>query len=239
MRKQQLYVDKPELQEKAEFDPEPLLMVMRFLAGGTLEGLDELVRRLRQRQLALNQKLFTRMTIEPGEETELERWRYALLGLMAQAPEAIRSRLSEAEQRANRAGGLFSRLTSPVANSWLMRPLQRRYARWAAQTEARVERWIEIGRIEEQMGRELARDVADDLVNELLSYLADKPEVLQLIQQQSLSLTGEVVGRLRQRTAAADDWMDRLSGAAKRRSGSEAPELPLTTPPPAETRPEE
>jgi hypothetical protein len=54
-------------------------------------------------------------------------------------------------------------------------------------------------------------------MDEFFAYLAQNPELRQVLEQQSVGLTNEAVGRLRQRSAEADRLIDRLAGAVLRR----------------------
>jgi hypothetical protein len=69
-------------------------------------------------------------------------------------------------------------------------------------------------------------------MTEVMTQLAQKPEVRELLQQQSMSLAGEVVGEVRQRTASTDALLERLARAILRRSPHEAVvELPASAAP--------
>jgi hypothetical protein len=195
--------DQPEL--------EKLLLLMRLGIGGAAEGVDELLRQLKVQQQKLDRASAAGITTLPERETELERLGYALIGLLFETPGFVAHGLTAVGQTVHQASAQVSRLTGPLFNSRLLRPLQGRYQTMVAQGQARLERLARSGRLEEQTSRRLARETATELVDELLAYLADKPEIRQLVRQQSAGLTQEVVGKLRQRTAAADE---RLAGLA-------------------------
>jgi hypothetical protein len=59
-------------------------------------------------------------------------------------------------------------------------------------------------------------------MDEVLDYLAEKPEIRQLVQQQGVGLVAELVEQVRERAAEADDLVDRMSGAILRRPQSES-----------------
>lgn len=84
--------------------------------------------------------------------------------------------------------------------------------------ETILESWIETGRREEQLSRSLVREQAfDDLVNEVLDYLAAKPEIRDLVQDQGVGMAEEVVGEFRSRSSDIDSLLARVADAILRR----------------------
>ncbi len=219
-----VYKNDPEATHKDQPDLDTLLVIMRLVVGGAMEGADELHRRLKQQ--ALNQSRAAAITVFPADETDLERLRYMLLGLLFETPGVIARSLSRVRQNTQRAADRASKLTQPLTNSWLLRPARRRYEKLVARREAFVDRLAEIGRLEEQTGRVLARDAVVETLDELLAFVAEKPEIRQIVQEQGLSLTSEVVQALRQRTAAADDLVDRVLRRGKPESPPEMVDIP-------------
>jgi hypothetical protein len=215
---------------------ENLLLLMRLVIGGTAEGVDELLQRLKEQQQKLEQTSAANTTVFPEDETGLEQLRYALIGLLFETPEFAANSLTAVGRTAHKASNLVSRVTGPLFNSRLMRPFQRRYETVVAQSETKLERLAGAGRLEEQTGRLLARETATEVVDELLAYLAHKPEVRQLVQQQAVGRTEELVDQLRQRTAATDERLARLAGGILGRSSS-SPSPPPVIDVPAEALP--
>jgi len=120
----------PKKQSESEFDTVQTLM--RLVIGGAAEGADEVMRRLKDRHEELSRTAETRVTISP-DETELDRLRYALIGLMVQTPEAMSNGFSAIEQASGKANRWVSKVMGPIANSRLMRPVQRRYDEMVSQ----------------------------------------------------------------------------------------------------------
>ncbi len=201
---------------------ENLKLLLRLVIGGGAEAVDELMRRVKERQTAIEQNSTGVMTIVSGDETDLDRLRYLLLGLLFEAPHRMVSRLSVARQRAWKAANLIDHLFSPFTNNVLMQGMRRRHEARVARIEALFERLIDVGRSEETAGRRLARDTAGAAMDEFFAYLAQNPELRQILQQQSVGLTDEVVDQLRDRAAAADTLVDRIAGAILRRPPSPA-----------------
>lgn len=221
-KKMSVYGSDPGSDDKGQPDLDSLLVLMRLLVGGTAEGVDELIRRLKERQAAVNQNRPGSMIIFPANDKGLNRLRYALIGLIFEAPDRIARRVSAAHQSTQKAARMIDRLFSPITFSPLLRPVRERHQARRAQVEARLERLIELGRVEEQQGRRLARETVSEVLDEIFAYLARNPELRQVLEQQSVGLTNEAVNRLRQRSAEADRLIDRLAGAVLRRPAGPA-----------------
>lgn len=195
---------------------EPLVAetFMRLMLGGAVIGKDQLAQRLKRWQTNADLR-GSQIYAEPPEESDEERLRYAVIGLLGQTPSAAGSLLSKLVNVTDSGYATLSELLSPVTNSRLARPFQDRYDRLAARGETIVERWVDAGRLTEQRSRALAEEAAvdgtDEAFDEVLGIMATKPEVRELITQQSIGMAGMFVGILRERGAAADrDWEKRI-----------------------------
>lgn len=200
---------------------EALQTGLRLLVGGVLAGADELNRRLKAAQAELKAETAAITTVDP-DETELDRLRYALIGALVQTPEVVHHGLSTANRLSRQAAGLVAKVTNPLTANWVMRPARRRYERFVAQGEARYQRLLDRGRAEEQSGRALVRRTTANGIDELLDYLAQKPEIRALVQQQSIGIADEMMGELRDRSAGADAIAERIARAILRRPQREA-----------------
>jgi hypothetical protein len=220
-------------QAEPESKPAALTTLMRLLVGGAVIGVDELQRRSRQWHTEISQAAAHKMVIAPFAELEQNRQRHTLIGLLFETPEALSRRLAKMGHTSSAAAGLVGKVSSPVVNSRLVRPFKRRVDNLVRRGEANIERWADRGRAEEQVSRALAEqaitEIFDEVMAEVITQLAQKPEVRELLQQQSVSLAGEVIGEVRQRTASADALLERLARTILRRSPHEAVvELPVT-----------
>ena len=213
--------------KKPEF--KTLRTAMRLALGTAMIGVDEVSRRLNEQQEhyssqvpqkteagdgangdTLTNGIVVRSTVISPDETEADRLRYALIGMMTQTPDVVAEGISTASRMSGKATRFFGRIVSPVANSRVMRPVRDRYDTMAAKGESMVDRWIEIGRAEEQAGRIMAQDVANKTVDELVDYLGQKPEIRELIQQQSVGMFDEVLDAVQFRAAGADTKIERV-----------------------------
>jgi hypothetical protein len=198
--------------EGAPSDAETIRSLASLLLGSTVEGSEQLARRLQAWQAeseGRGEVLFP----ESPDESEAERLRFALVGLASMAPAVGASLLSSAFHATDSIYVRFSDFLSPVTNSRMMRPLQRRYDGLAARGQGIFESWIDSGRRAEQRSRALARQAAfegtDEAIDEMVGLLAQKPEVRELVTAQTLGMAEEVVTVVRERTANADSRWER------------------------------
>jgi hypothetical protein len=205
---------------------ELLVALLRLLVGGAVIGVDGLQQRSRLWQEEIRQATAPKMVIAPFSELEQNQPRHTLIGLLFETPEVIGKGLTKVGQASGKATGLVGKVLGPIANSWPARPVKRRYDKLVGQGEATLKRWAERGRVEEQASRALTEQAViqlfDEVMDEVMIHLAHKPELRDLLQQQSFSMAGEVMDEVRQRTAGADALLERLARAMLRRSPHEA-----------------
>jgi hypothetical protein len=208
-------------------DEQEIRMLLRFMIGSSIEGSDEFMRRARLWQAELKSSHPSSMVISPTDETDADRIRYALLGMMFQALDFWSDRLESLQQNSSQAYQTLSRWFDPLMNNPLMRPARDNIDNLVALGESLIELWINIGRREEQLSRSLVRDQAyDDMVDDVLDYLAQKPEVRDLVQQQSVSMAGEFIGDFRERSTDVDTILADKANAILRRQPKDTPPTP-------------
>ena len=93
----------------------------------------------------------------------------------------------------DRSYGRLTRAIEPVTDSWLLKPLRRRYQRYLDHGDKIVSTWVAAGRREEYLGRQLARETTTESIEEVLDYLADSPEMDELMAQQSFDLVDDIL----------------------------------------------
>lgn len=193
-------------------DKYTLEMLASLLLGSATEGGEQLAVRLKRWQATTDGR-GNEIYSEPLNETDQERLRYAIIGLLAGAPGAAQRTFNTAVNVSDTAYSFVTRLLSPVANSRVGRPLQKRYDRYAAHGASLVEQWIDTGRVAEQRGRALARQAAfdgeDEVMNQVIGVLGTKPEVRELITQQSIGMAQQLMLELRHRTFISDGKWER------------------------------
>lgn len=210
---------------KPEFDA--YRATVRLLVGGTIEGAAELARRLEEWERRIREAQMIEAK-SPAEETPSDLARYAVVGLVLETAEFFRRRvpvwLRLSDLTVETTGRMVTRL--PFTGF-----IGRRYDELVARGMGSVDRWIAVGRAEEPTSRAVARLAVEDVINDIVSYLAENPEVAELVQNQSIGLAGEVVDQVRGRTVTADTLAERVVRRVLRRTPRE--QLP---PPPLEVQ---
>jgi hypothetical protein len=199
--------------------------LLRLLVGGAIVGTDELIRRSKAWQQEISQATADKMVIAPFADVERNRLRHMVIGLLFETPGTINSGISAVGQASEAATDWASKLLRPIVRNPLVRPAKRRYDKLVAQGNAVVGSWMERGRSEELVSRAMAEqaiaEIFDEVLDEVIAELAQKPEVRDLLQQQSIGVADEMMGEVRHRAASADAILERLARAMLRRSSRE------------------
>ena len=218
--------------DEPEFDS--LRTLTELLLGGAIEGTSQLISRLKAYQAELQRQADEREAgqQEPdsmiSQENELDRLRFAVVGLILDAQSTFKRNVSLWARIADRSVRTTNRVAGPVTNSFLFGPLQRRYDRLVRRGEESLARWVADGRTAEPHSRELAKMTYLEIVDEFINRLAENPELESLITQQSLGLASEARDEVRERTVTADNLVESLVRRVLRRT----PRAELPGPPP-------
>jgi hypothetical protein len=206
--------------EGAPAEPDVFEILVSLLIGGAAEGGDLLGVRLKRWQAASASR-GSQIYSESPDESEEDRLRYAVIGLLSRGPELAQGALSTAIDVAASAYSLWAGLLSPLTNSPPMRPILRRYDELAAHGATVVDRWIDAGRAVEQRSRALARQAAvdgeDEVIDEVVGKLAQEPALRDLVTQQSVGMASQLMGAIRVRSSQADTRWERRIRALFRR----------------------
>ncbi len=193
-----------------------LQSVLRFVVGGVLEGTDEALRRLKAEEARLRASDVLSPTVEHAE-TEADRARYAVVGMLFEGAEALREGLGRWEHSVALAGHLASQVAEPLKHHRMVRPWQRRYDAWAERGATIVERWVQKGRVEDLHSRALMLRTSTQAIDDIFDVLGENEGVQAIIQQQSVGMTTMMVGEARERAATADGFLERIAHRLLRR----------------------
>ena len=186
-------------------------MVMRLLFGSAVIGQEELKNRFQERQSETHVPPATLNEVTPLE-TDADRVKYATLGAVAKSSNVMQRGVSTLGRISNRAHGRFTRAFSPIANSRPMSPVRRQYQRFIDRGDMIVSDWIATGRREEYLSRQLAQDAATETIEETLDYLADSPELDELILEQSGDMVEDIfedaTGGISKSSLILLDWIN-------------------------------
>lgn len=202
--------------QQPEVDFQTSKAILRLLVGLTLEGTDELSRRLREWESQLMQKSETVLSpsTDSGDMSEGDRLYYALIGMAFTMRQRAEDNVADWFSLFGRATQYMSDAADTLARNPLLRPfvkpIRDRADALGQQMQNEIERWIEIGKAEEQHSRALARVAVPEIVEDVLQIMAENPELQALIQRQSVGLAEEVVDSVREVTVTADAVLEGL-----------------------------
>lgn len=181
-------------------------LLLRFALGAMRIARERLVDELRACETATGEV----PEIALGPATA----RHTLIGAAIAAPAAIAGRVRSARDSARRLLDPGVRaLEATRAGRWLASYAQK----LAARIEAEVAYWGALGQAEEAVGRALAQEAVDRIHHEVLAQLGGSAELQHLIEEHTAGLTRGVVGELRELSASADTWAERIVHRWRRR----------------------
>jgi hypothetical protein len=203
-----------------------LKAAMRLVVGSTLTGRDALTQELRKIQAAQVIDKPEMIVVDENEEFR-DKLKYLLLGVLFETPDVLQRNMLTVEKASSKVFGLFSKIVSPLTNSWLFSPVKNQVDVAASRGERVIDRLIMKGRMEEQNSRLMMRqENINNLMNEFVDYLVLKTEIRQIIQEASVNVAGDVVVDLQEQSAAVDTAMEQKLKSIFRRRPPEQPVPP-------------
>jgi hypothetical protein len=201
--------------------------VTRLLVGVALEGSDELLRRLRQWETSARETATTTPYVK--DTSQAAEFRYAVIGLLLEGETHVRQGIQRLEQATAEATQRVTRTVDP--NGWPAPrgPLSRGLDRFLTRRQADIGRWREAGRQAEHEGRLTAREALATSTHEVFGYMAQEPQVRELIEQQGVTMASTALGAVRARTATADRLVERFVRRALRMRPLEGSDAPVTS----------
>ncbi len=189
--------------------------LLRLVLGGALVGGDELRIRLERWQ-----RETLAASAEQSSSAAPPTLRDALVGMVFETESRMRRGFSMLFERFADEASLVSARLAPERRPLPRDPFWQRLDEELSLAMETVDRWAQRGRREDQQSRGIARQATVSLIDELLDYMAHNPEVRTLIEQQGAGMANSAVDDVRERTASADLWIERLAHNLLRRSGS-------------------
>ncbi|HEX5547981.1 MAG TPA: hypothetical protein VFX24_11265 [Ktedonobacterales bacterium] len=208
--------------------------LLRLLVGGAFVGARELRLRLERWQEAIPDAASTQ-AVASRAASPSDALRYTLMGMMFETESRMRRRFSTMRRRLARASHEANRFYATVMSDMRytpLEPLRARFEEMVYRATMTVDRWADRGRMEEQQSRDMAQEAVVSVIDELLDYMARNPEVRELIEQQGLSMAETAVDEVRERTATADMWIERIARGLLHRQASENAAQPAAIPSP-------
>jgi hypothetical protein len=178
--------------EAQEYDPPPELFaaLTRMLLGSTLQGSELLSGQLREWERS--NPYDPEILDAKANETESDRRRYALLGMMINAAESADQGLRTAARVGNSAARWLLAPARLLGNSLPLRPFKKQFDRFAVRGEREWDRWVQQGRAVELRSRKMSQDVVVGTVDEVAGYFSNSEEIQVLIKGQIELLVGNL-----------------------------------------------
>jgi hypothetical protein len=223
---------KQEITTAERIDFKPDVSFTRLVVGGVLYGMDLLMDRLltwdviRLRSQGINFPVDgmppsqgTQPQSEQPEELDVplqhyqysqqfEDTRHAVVGfvfVMQQKVARAARRLNSYQQKVTDRLPVHESTRRP---KFFPNIISTRVERLTQRGQQEVNRLIEIGRFEGSISRNLVDIAVHNTVDESLDYLAENPEVRELVQAQSTGLATELLEEVRERTVSADNFLE-------------------------------
>lgn len=229
-------VEHDELQDSIE----AVRLLTALLVGGTIEGADQLVTRLRkyEQELEVLAAADAARRASAGqlgeimpEEDELDRLRFAMVGFVFEAQDRLGKGIYSAARLADSGLETADNISRPFRNFFLFRPvtkrIEERLDNLVEYGRDSIARWTATGRDLEPRSRALATRTYEEVVDEFIQMLAENEEIKDLVATQGISLVAEVRDGVRGRTVSADSSVESLVRRVLRRPPrSDLPEPP-------------
>jgi len=142
---------------------------------------------------------------------------FAVIGMMMD----IQSRVQSGLYLIGRIGKLINQATipliRPINRRWLPRPLSKGLNKLVIRGENEIQQWVITGKNEYLESRKYVQVAMKSTFNESVDNLAQNPEIRELIQSQGVSLAGELVEEIRERTVSADNFLETVAREMLRR----------------------
>jgi len=215
---------------------EAIQSITRLLVGGALAGGDELIKRLHQLEREIeaaeeaDRAQQGETAVDPTKvDSEHDRTRYALIGLVFEGQNAVRKRIPLMKRIARLGVNSAALAVDVVSDNRVGRGINGRFDQFATRGNSAVNRWIERGRQEESTSRQMSLLLLSDIIDDFIGDLAENEEIGDLVTQQSVGLAGEVIDTVREQTVTADTLVERVARAILRRPPREDGVKPQTT----------
>lgn len=184
-------------------------VLLQLGLGAVLLGINATSKRLQEKQ---TQVVISSPEAEPLShlDDDQDQLKYALIGMILRTPRVIKRGTARAAQLANTGYRRVSGLFDPLTGSRALRPVNSRLDQVVARGERIVNDWIDTGRRGEKTSQVLLQQTTDEVVGEVVDMLASRPEIRELVQQQSMGMVDELTDELQGRAAAVDTLLERI-----------------------------
>ena len=120
-----------------------------------------------------------------------------LTGLLVDTSYRIGRATNAVEKASGRVGRAVTPFISPLINNRATRPFWNGFDRLVARGEAQVDEWRRLGQKETDQGQELIQTIAISTVDDTIDYVAQQPEVFELVTSKTTSVASLIIEYLR------------------------------------------
>ena len=196
-------------------DLDDVEVLSRFLAGLLLLGSDELLRRLRDLQRAINANPdILWQTPGRGRGTALDPILDLTMGLYMRGQRKMVQGVRRGFSLSVGATNWFLTTADRLTDNRLARPFRRRLAMRLDRAQDQVRAIRSEGRSERQQSRLLAAATVSQIVDDMITYISEDPEFNRVLQnqlsRQSKGMAGVVADNSRALTVASDNLAERV-----------------------------
>lgn len=169
------------------------------------------MKEIQDKDLSIIQTTYRTSNYSPSETS------FAIIGMVIDTQNRIQSGVD----RLLRIGKLINQVTipftKPLNRRLLPKSLRSGFDKLVNRGENELQLWVMTGRNEYIESRRFTQIAMNSAFNESMDGLAQNPEVRELIQSQGVSLAGELVEEIRERTVSADYFLETVARRLLRR----------------------
>ena len=206
-------------------------LLSQFLVGLATFGVDELMDRIRyfDDEITENPAEYDLdKEIDKAEEDIETIFRYWVIGTLLWGERTALSASYRTFQKSLGVGGLILRIADRTTDNFLLRPARRRFERLGIGLQQDAAARIDEGRNVQRRGRVLAEQTLDEIVGDVIDYMSENPELIDLITDSGMGLASNVMDNGRQIGAVTDTTVENLIRRIFRRpSRQELPPSPF------------
>ncbi len=163
----------------------------------------------------------------PAPETELDKARTILLGMMVETQQRIQQALPQNPT----PPPLITAMLREYENNPAFQGLRDQVNAFAARGEQELERWAQAGRAQEERNQVLFETAIRTTTETTIHEITTNQEVRQLVRQQSMSIFEEIVDEIREHLISLDLFLERhLRRLFRLRPRHEIPTPPFANP---------
>jgi len=136
--------------------------------------------------------------------------RYALIGLIFEGEDKINNALDATQQIRGFVDRVIKPIYRPAQKIKTSGPVQKNIDLLTRRGQLIVDRWVQRGREEENISRQLTQKAATSTIDQSVEYMADNDAIAGLVQTQSLSLAEQLLRLVRTISVSADYYLEGL-----------------------------